>query len=305
MKSEKNTIPKTKISPKIITLKISETNHNFQQEQQYHKVSTMKIYPILIMLAAALLPSLTSAAAVEEEFDYELNPGIFNKLKVTNSVNVVYTASPDSAGRAVFRAPKSMADFFIISNNNGTINVESLPVASGTTGLPTLYIYSEFLGEVQNYGDSTVTVRNVTPSAKFKAVQVGNGRITVDQIKCSDLEAFLNTGNGTIAISGQCYNAKFRMVGTGLIQADNLSADYVRCTILGGGTIGCWPRFELNVKGIGSTKIYYKGNPVVSKKGGGKLMRLESYDVEDNPVPSRSDALPDNDNTGVSQKIRK
>lgn len=64
------------------------------------------------------------------------------------------------------------------------------------------------------------------------------------------------------------------MVGTGTISADRLEADVVQCKILGSGSIGCWPLQKLNVRGIGSTKVYYKGDPQVKKSGGGKLYPL-------------------------------
>lgn len=235
----------------------------------------------IILAIIGLLTATGSCLASEEEFDYELNLGTFSKLKVINSVNVVYTASTDSAGTGVFRAPKRLADLFIVSNNGGTLRVEMLPQTEPEKNLPTLYLYSEFLAEAENDADSTLTVRSVAPCPQFKAVQMGNGRVIIDNLKCTDLDAQLLTGNGAIILAGQCTNAKYRMVGTGIIQADDMTADYVKCSILGGGTIGCWPRFELKVKGIGSTKIYYKGNPEIKKRGGGKLFRLDTYDDSD------------------------
>lgn len=234
----------------------------------------------LILFLIALMVS-TGVSIAQETYDYELNVGTFSKLKVINSSNVVYICNPDSAGYAHFRAPKAMADFFIVSNSNGTLKVENMPVSAGTKNLPTLYVYSEFLEEVQNAADSTVYVRNVAPCPRFKATQIGNGRLFVDNLRCTQVDGFLNTGNGTIALEGTCTTANFKMVGTGLIQGDALKADVVKCMILGSGSIGCWPRFDLEVKGIGSTKIYYKGNPRIKKRGGGKLLRLDPYDVED------------------------
>lgn len=234
---------------------------------------------ILLLLTA--IAGIVASAYSQELYDYELNVGTFSKLKVVNSANVVYISNPDSAGYARFRAPKAFADFFIASNNNGTLKIETLPVSPGTDKLPTLYVYSEFLEDVQNAADSTLTVRSVAPCPRFKATQIGNGRLIVDDLRCTEIEGFLNTGNGTIVLTGTCTNARFKMVGTGLIQADDLKADNVNCSILGSGSIGCWPRFELGVKGIGSTKIYYKGNPLIKKRGGGKLLRLDSYSEED------------------------
>ena len=56
-----------------------------------------------------------------------------------------------------------MADFFIVSNNNGTLKVETLPQMKVMRGLPTLYVYSEFLSDAQNDSDSTLYIRSVKP----------------------------------------------------------------------------------------------------------------------------------------------
>ena len=71
------------------------------------------------------------------------------------------------------------------------------------------------------------------------------------------------------------------MVGTGTIQADELKADRVNCKIMGGGNIGCWATESLDVRGIGSTRIYYKGKPKIKKVGGGKVLPLTAATEEE------------------------
>ena len=72
-----------------------------------------------------------------------------------------------------------------------------------------------------------------------------------------------------------------KMVGTGTINADGLKTELVNCKIMGSGTIGCWPLSRLDVRGIGSTKIYYKGAPEIKKVGGGKLFPLTDENGEE------------------------
>lgn len=206
--------------------------------------------------------------------DYCLNVGQFDRLKVSDNVNVVYRCNPDSTGVVAYRAEDSFADAFILSNNNGKLHVQVSTEDVDLPGLPVLYVYSDFLTEVENSSDFTVTVCSPAPCPKFKAVQIGNGNVVVDDVRATSVQAVLATGHGTLNISGTCQEAVCKMVGTGMIEADRLKAGNVKCKILGGGTIGCWPMTRLSVNGIGSTKIYYKGNPEVSKHGGGKLFQL-------------------------------
>lgn len=205
---------------------------------------------------------------------YTIKVGQFNRLKVVDDVNVVYRQNPDSTGMARFSGAKEFADAFILTPKDGQLKVQVSTEDIGKPYLPTLYVYSDFLTHVENSSNFTVSIENLAPCAEFNATLVGNGVIFVEDLKSNVVKANINTGNGSINISGKCRDALFRMVGTGIIQADRMEAETVKCSIFGGGTIGCWAKDKLNVKGIGSTKIYYKGDPEVKKSGGGKVIPL-------------------------------
>ena len=177
----------------------------------------MRTFTLLLL---AMLTALGASAATEE-FDYELTVGSFNRLKVVNNINVVYVQSADSAGIARFRAPKVMSDYFLATNKDGQLKLETMPYETPVKPLPTLYVYSEFLEEVENDGDSTVNVIDISPCSTFKATVVGNGRITVDSIRSINVEASIKTGNGTIVLNGQCNNAKFNIT-----TSTNISVNY-------------------------------------------------------------------------------
>ncbi len=103
---------------------------------------------------------------------------------------------------------------------------------------------------------------------------MGNGSLVADDVRATKISASIKSGNGTITVAGHCEEASLNMLGNGTIQADRLEAEKVSCNILGSGTIGCWTTVDLKVRGIGSTKIYYKGDPRIKKSGGGKLFPL-------------------------------
>ena len=229
----------------------------------------MKRYLYLLLL------SLIALGAEAEVQDYKVEVGQFDKLKITDNVNVVYRCNADSTGFVQYRGEKEFADAFIITpKTDGTLKIQVSTEDVGHPDLPTLYVYSDFLTSVENSSSFSVLVENPAPCAEFKAVQMGNGTVAVENLKTNKLTASLNTGNGTVNVSGTALTAVLKMVGTGVISADRLKADDVQCKILGSGSIGCWPLVKLSVKGIGSTKIYYKGDPKIKKSGGGKLFPL-------------------------------
>ena len=241
----------------------------------------MKKYILLILL---LLPCLTQAQEVN---NYKVEVGQFSHLKVMDNANVVYRCNADSTGYVQWSGDIAFADAFIISPKDGKLKIQVSPEDVKNPDLPTLYVYSDFLSSVENAGSRVVKIENPAPCAEFKVKEIGNGTVSVEGIKANIVKAFLNTGNGTINLSGSCRHAEFKMVGTGLIAADRLEAEQVKCKILGGGSIGCWPLESLVAKGIGSTKIYYKGNPdKVKKSGGGKLFKLP----EDRPLDTVVDS---------------
>lgn len=210
---------------------------------------------------------------------YKVEVGQFNKLRVTDNVNVVYRCLPDSSGFVQYRGRKEFADAFILTPKDGQLRVQVSTEDVGNPDLPVLYVYSDFLNYVENSSDFTLIVENPAPCAEFKAMQIGNGTTTVENIKATKVEGVLATGKGTVNLSGECHEGAFKMVGAGLISADRLKADKVFCKILGSGSMGVWATEMLNVKGIGSTKIYYKGEPIVKKVGGGKLFELPEEDA--------------------------
>ena len=217
--------------------------------------------------------TLTFALSVFAE-NYIVNVGQFQKLKINGNLNVIYKNLPDSSGLVRFSVPDPNEEFFRISTKKDVLKIEPAEEKWGEKDLPVVYAYSDFLTMLESYSDMTVEISSIAPCASLHINQIGNGSINVNNLKCNDITAAITTGNGSITLSGSCVNATFRMVGAGLISADRLSADNVKCRILGTGSIGCWPIDNLNVSGIGSTKIYYKGKPNIKKIGGGKLFEL-------------------------------
>lgn len=232
-----------------------------------------------IALAAALQatadtgPTLQSSGPNDDEYTVEI--GQFTKIKVYDNVNVIYRCVPDTTGIATYHGSHDFDNAFIFTNDGGTLKIQVSTEDVGKPDLPTVYLYSDFLTEVTNSSEFHMQIQNPAPCPKFEVEEIGNGSVSVTGLKATEVKAKITTGMGNIALSGKCEKALFQLVGTGVIQADNLLAQDVECKIMGSGTIGCDAAVKLKTRGIGSTKIYYRGNPVIDKKGGGKLIPLE------------------------------
>lgn len=214
-----------------------------------------------IILSMALL-MVSSAAISETATHYELDVKEFSELKVVDGINVNYVCNADSAGKAVFTTTANLASVLMFSNNGGKLEMQIATDGINYRNLPTVTVYSNFLTRVENCGDSTVKVMNVEPCPRFKARLIGNGRLVVRNLnRVLNLEADIRTGNGTLVIDGSCDAAKYNTTGSGVIQADEMKANNVKCTLAGTGSIGCWVSDKLTIIGAGSGKVYYRGTP--------------------------------------------
>ena len=223
------------------------------------------------MIMAVLMGALQMNAK-----QFTLPVGQFSKISVDDNVNVVYVGADGSPSRVVYDGDSKFAKAFIITHKGNKLRIQVETMFVDDPELPTLYVYSDFLENASLSAESTLTLKSVAPGSNLDMSVMGNGSIVAENIRATKVGASIKSGNGTISISGHCQTAGFNMLGNGTIQADRLEATTVSCKILGQGSIGCWPSEELKVMGIGNTKIYYKGKPKISKKGGGRLYPLES-----------------------------
>ena len=215
---------------------------------------------LLVFLAAATL----GVSAQDGLGRYEVKVGDFKVLRVINDINVDYVCNPDSAGMAVFYTTADKASAFMFDNNmKGKLSIQlATDEALAPKGLPTLRVYSRFLQEAQNDGDSLLRVVSVAPAPKLKVKLTANGRVVANNLSGTDIEAAIVTGNGKIEVTGSCSEASLRCTGAGEVAADGLVADRVKCFLVVTGSIRCNVNGgPLSIKGSGTGKIYYKGKP--------------------------------------------
>lgn len=225
----------------------------------------------ILMIMATLLGALGMNAK-----NFTLPVGQFSRLSVDDNVNVVYVGGDGSPSRVTYEGDQKYAKAFIITHKGNKLRIQVETLYVDDPELPTLYVYSDFLENASLSAEATLTLKSVAPGTTLDLSVMGNGSIVADKVHATKVGASIKSGNGTISVSGHCQTANFNMLGNGTIQADRLEAFTVTCKMLGQGSIGCWPIEELKVRGIGNTKIYYKGSPKIDKKGGGKLFPLES-----------------------------
>lgn len=229
----------------------------------------------VLFLVISICSSLICFA--EEVADYKLEINDFDKLKVTDAINVEYYCSEDSAGWAYFSCTPSVADKLLFTNNKSQLHIQVDVLDELAENLPTIKIYSRSLTKVENTADCNVVINNPQPVQNFKVRIVGNGMIVVKNLETGSLDAGINTGKGHMVISGTANRVKLSNVGTGPLEAGALSATNVKVVLLGTGNIDCCASESISVYGAGSGKVYYVGKPekVVNRSLGVKAINLD------------------------------
>ncbi len=238
------------------------------------KTFNLKKYHLLNLFILGFLCLNCNCLSAQKHIEYSIDIPQFSTLKVQDNVNVIYKTSPDSLARITFTAPQEFEDAFIFTSTPGTLKIQVTTEDVGKTDLPTLHVSSNMLSKVDNYSDFNVTVEDTGHVKKFEASLIGNGMINLNLVKADKISAKTTAGRGSIIIQGVCNSALFRVTGSGIINAENLTVENLECKYFGSGAIYCPASKKLVTKGVGSTKIYYRGNPILKHSGGGKLFPL-------------------------------
>lgn len=219
----------------------------------------------LIILLSVMMISSAWLYAQTDVSHYQMKFDNFNELKVVDGVNVDYVCDPSRAGIVEFDAPRDLVSAFIFEPTKTKLTIKLTASETPYKDLPTLRVYSSYLTNVTNDGDSLVRVLSVAEGPKFNCRVTGNGSISVRNVKANDVSATILAGKGVIVIYGECSTANLKVAGAGQIQADELKASVVSCSSTGVGSIHCYAVEQLSYGGL-SGKIYYRGTPELKKR---------------------------------------
>lgn len=214
-----------------------------------------------IVFACIVLFSAATAMAQEQ---YKLKFHDFNELVVADDINVDYICDPSKAGEVEFEAPKHLVSLIVFEPSKTKLTIKLSDKNVEYPKVPTVKVYSSYLTNLKNDGDSLVQVLSIADGPKFSCRVIGNGKISIHNIKANEISATILTGKGAIAINGECKVASLNVTGSGQINAEGLKALEVKATA-SSGSIVCHAVEKLNAGGL-SGKIQFRGTPEVKKQ---------------------------------------
>ena len=225
----------------------------------------MKLSSTIIIALSAAISFFTSATAgaqsPSEVKPYSLQFSDFHELKVTDGINVTYRCDPSRAGKIEFEARADVASAVIFTPGKGKLTISLASRDTSYNNLPEVTVYSSLLSSVRNEGDSTLRVISPAPVPKLSARLIGNGNIAIRDCQATETSAEIISRHGIIMITGTTSMAKFNVMGSGSIQADELKATEGSATITGTGSVACYVTDKLSIGGLGTGTVCYRDAP--------------------------------------------
>lgn len=232
---------------------------------------------ILIVIVSCVSLSVPASGK-----SFSFNVGDFDELKVEDDLSVVCHCNSDSVGLVKFECDQRTADRIMLRNSKGKLKIELVYDERKYGMLPVITVYTNQIKKVENDGIGALHIHGNVSCAKAEFALTGNGRLTVDNVQCDVLILRISTGCGTITAKGNCGVEKIRNLGTGFIEATNVTTSDVQARIFGTGTVKCKVSDggKINLKGSGSGRLYYIGEPAkvtVKKLGSLKALPLQGH----------------------------
>ena len=170
--------------------------------------------------------------------EYKLKPFEEVHMRCVGAVELIQDEK--KSGTVELTAPENYIELYKFENNGNELEIN---FAKQHINIHTRNV------KIKVYTDNLLALKNS-----------GVSSIRMDSLDTDRIE-IINSGVGSIAISGLADNVTLQNSGVGSINAENLKALNVKANVSGVGSITCYAseKIEGKVSGVGSLK--YAGNP--------------------------------------------
>lgn len=240
----------------------------------------------IILFCGLLLPAVTIWAKKLEGSNNYVNTSVrtddFYKVKTNGAFNIVYHQDKDSAGLVKMYGEDNILNDMKIESKEGVLNIKFQTSSKKDFGVVILHIYSSALDEVECDAGAVFETTGPVSGSTLSLLLMGNGQIKSYNLDYGIVKAKILSGSGDIFLGGSCRIAELSITGRGEIQAHELKARDVKCQMTGNASLGCYAESKLDVYITGRGRVYYKGEPQITKKivGPGKILSLKGVEIE-------------------------
>ena len=229
--------------------------------------------PIITVMSAALLftscvlinigdsTSRNSIQAKGEREIYQINTGVFSKIKIEGISEVRYYAG--SSDTVTLEVPSNVREYHEVLVENGELIIRTKNrISYGRNNSPILTVYAPSLELVTFEGAGSFTAYDKITADKLSLITLGAGSAKAE-IDVNNLTANI-AGAGSFNLSGKAQTASISISGAGDVDALSLQTIDAAVIMSGTGTVkvNCTGKLDITAGGAGT--IEYKGSPNVS-----------------------------------------
>lgn len=206
---------------------------------------------------------------------HEIPVKIFNEIKVTGAIDVIYEAKPDEAAYLSVEADDNLIPLIDIKVKGRTLIIKSKEGINPNRFV--VHTNSPSLKYVESKGASNITLNGTIAGDELKIEMKGTGYFKAENPVFEKGE-FKLQGAGNMEMGGQIHKTKLEISGTGDIKASDQIADEIECKIKGNGNMEVNAIEKMSIEISGNGTVSYKGNPQIIKqkiKGAGSVKVLQ------------------------------
>lgn len=226
---------------------------------------------ILLVFSCKEKPVKGDGNVIKHEIDID----IYNEIKVTGAIDVIYEAKPDEAAFLEIEADDNIIPLIDIKVKGRTLHIQARESINPSRFI--IYTNSPNLKYIETKGASRISLKGAIAGDKFKIDLKGIGDVTAENLVFEKAE-FKLSGSANMTLGGQIHKAKFEIAGNGNIQASEMAVNEAECKIKGNGDVSLHAVEKLSIEISGNGNLAYRGNPQITKqkiKGSGSVKVME------------------------------
>ena len=211
---------------------------------------------VMVLSCDALLPCLDGDGDIVSE---ERLGGAFYEIEADGSYNVIVEKGPTAV---IVTTDDNLQRYIETTISGGKLTIEtSNETCIDFSEETKVLIRTPDLKGITLLGSGNIEANGFNSVQNFNVSQVGTGNIRLSGlIVNSEIEVNL-VGSGNIWMNGKALNAKYKLSGSGTIEAESFPVQYCTINLSGSGNIHTYVHDLLNILLSGSGNVYYYGNP--------------------------------------------
>ena len=201
----------------------------------------------------------------------------YNEILLNTSAELIYNNDTIAPPYLQIYTDENILPHINLHVKNGKLIIESEDGVNLRATKFTIFTNSGNLNTINISGSGKVYLKGEVNAGEMKMNIAGSGFLAADSLYCERVTLNIS-GSGSVNLNGVSTYSKFKISGSGKIDALQFSSLEANTHISGSGNIKLWAGSKLKATISGSGNIQYKGYPEIEDmkvSGSGCISRIE------------------------------